>query len=457
MEQTIKNRGWQVTMAGLGINLALGVLYAWSIFKGAIKASIEKGGAGAFSWDLASINDPYAVCCLTFAFAMIVAGKCQDKIGPARTALIGGLLVGAGFTMMAFSPAYVAWVVGFGVLAGAGFGFGYSAATPPALKWFPSSKTGLIAGLVVAGFGIAPVYIAPLSSYLIGAFGIQQAMLFLAAAFAVIACGLSFLLVNPPAGYVPVETAKADPAKPAPAKKSTHDATVSEILKDYRFYILWLGFFIGAGAGLMVIGSVAGLAKKSLGPLAFVAVAIMAIGNAGGRVVAGIVSDKIGRKATLILMLCLQAVMMFLALPAINTGSAVILVLLASFIGFNYGSNLALFPTFAKDYWGFKNYGMNYGALFTAWGVGGFVMGKVSEMLNAQPGGLSKSFMLAGILLLVGAALTTMLKTGAEKAKAAEPSLSQVATPSFAHEFSRGFGVLLGFVEAPAWNANRLR
>src|SRR5512133_2273605 len=107
------NKGLQVTMAGLGINLALGVLYAWSIFKGAIKASIEKGGPDAFQWDVASINDPYAVCCLTFAFAMILAGKCQDKIGPAKTALIGGILVGAGFALMAFSPSYAAWVVGF--------------------------------------------------------------------------------------------------------------------------------------------------------------------------------------------------------------------------------------------------------------------------------------------------------------------------------------------------------
>ena len=174
----IKNKGWSVVAAGTAINLALGVLYAWSIFKGAIKASIEKGGPDAFQWSISSINDPYAVCCLAFAFAMILAGRCQDKIGPARTALIGGLLVGSGFALMAFSNSYAAWVVGFGILAGSGFGFGYSAATPPALKWFSPAKTGLIAGIVVAGFGLAPVYIAPLSSWLIGAFGIQQSMLF---------------------------------------------------------------------------------------------------------------------------------------------------------------------------------------------------------------------------------------------------------------------------------------
>src|SRR6266568_7237809 len=181
----VKNKGWNVVSAGLAINLALGVLYAWSIFKGAIKASIEKGGPNAFKWDIASINDPYAVCCLTFAFAMIIAGKCQDKIGPAKTALIGGVLVGSGFSLMAFDNGYLSWVIGFGVLAGAGFGFGYSAATPPALKWFSPAKTGVIAGIVVAGFGLAPVYIAPLASYLLGLFGIQKSMLFLAAGFAV--------------------------------------------------------------------------------------------------------------------------------------------------------------------------------------------------------------------------------------------------------------------------------
>jgi len=424
MSQSSTNKGWQVVMAGTGINLALGVLYAWSIFKGAIKASIEKGGPDAFQWSLSSINDPYALCCLTFAFAMIIAGKCQDKIGPARTALIGGLLVGSGFALMAYSNSYAAWVVGFGVLSGAGFGFGYSAATPPALKWFSSSKTGLIAGIVVAGFGLAPVYIAPLSSWLIGAYGVQQASLYLAAGFAVVVCSLSFLLVNPPQGYVPAEAAVKGDA-PKPAAKVVHNATVKEMIRSPKFYILWATFFIGSGAGLMVIGSVAGLAKKSMGPMAFVAVAIMAIGNAAGRVVAGVLSDKIGRRATLMIMLAFQAVMMFAAIPVVGSGSAALLVVLATFIGFNYGSNLCLFPSFAKDLWGFKNYGMNYGTLFTAWGVGGFVMGRVSEMLNAQPGGLNKSFILAGVCLATGTVLTFFLR---------EQKAVTVEAPAFAAE-----------------------
>ncbi|MHB8058578.1 MAG: L-lactate MFS transporter [Desulfuromonadaceae bacterium] len=441
----IKNKGWTVVSAGLAINLALGVLYAWSVFKGAIKASIEKGGPDAFQWDIASINDPYAICCLAFAFSMILAGKCQDKIGPARTALIGGLLVGAGFMLMAFSSSYVSWVLGFGVLAGSGFGFGYSAATPPALKWFSPSKTGLIAGIVVGGFGIAPVYIAPLASYLIGAFGIPSTMMFLGIGFMVVVCGLSFLLANPPQGFVPSEPADPGPLAKLNASKPVVNATVSEMLRNYKFYVLWVTFFIGSGAGLMVIGSVAGLAKQSMGPMAFVAVAIMAVGNAGGRVVGGVLSDKIGRRATLFIMLSMQAVMMFIAMTVINSGSAVLLVLLASFIGFNYGSNLCLFPSFAKDYWGTKNYGLNYGVLFTAWGVGGFVMGKVSEMINAQPGGLGKSFLLSGLLLAGGAALTIFL---AELKPVTDTEAEPSQWKEFWAEFRLGAKVFVGFEQA---------
>jgi hypothetical protein len=144
-------------------------------------------------------------------------------------------------------------------------------------------------------------------------------------------------------------------------------------------------------------------------------------------------------------MLSLQAVMMFIAMAVVNSGSAMLLVLLATFIGFNYGSNLCLFPSFTKDYWGTKNYGLNYGALFTAWGVGGFVMGKVSEMINAQPGGLGRSFMLSGLLLAAGAALTIFLAE-------LKPSTATEEMPSqwkeFWAEFMLGAKVFAGFEQA---------
>lgn len=114
MAYTFINRGKTVTSAAVGINLALGVLYSWSIIKGAIQESIEVGGPGAFAWDHASLNDPYAVCCLVFACTMILAGKCQDRLGPRLTAILGGILVGLGFVWISQSTAYWSWIIGFG-------------------------------------------------------------------------------------------------------------------------------------------------------------------------------------------------------------------------------------------------------------------------------------------------------------------------------------------------------
>lgn len=156
----------------------------------------------------------------------------------------------------------------------------------------------------------------------------------------------------------------------------------------------------------MVIGSVAEMAKKSMGDYAFLVVACMAVGNAGGRVVAGLLSDRIGRKATLAIMMGAQAVLMFVCKFLVGADvNAVLLVLLATGIGFNYGTNLSLFPSFAKDLWGLRSFGINYGLLFTAWGVGGFVLSRLSQMLQSSTGSFTASFLSAGVLLLVGLAL----------------------------------------------------
>src|ERR1051325_4703465 len=194
---TPSSQRWIVTFAGPGTNLALGVLYTWSMFKEAIGKE--------FGWKGEQLNDPYALCCLVFAFAMILAGRCQDRFGPRVTASIGGLLVGVGLVLISRSQSYAVWVIGFGVLVGTGIGFGYSSATPPALKWFPPSKTGLIAGLVVAGFGLAPVYLAPLTDHLLkfgtGSEGVLHAMRVYSILFTVVVVVLAQFLVNPPPGF----------------------------------------------------------------------------------------------------------------------------------------------------------------------------------------------------------------------------------------------------------------
>jgi nitrate/nitrite transporter NarK len=394
-----------VTMAGTGINLALGILYTWSIFKGAIKKSIETGGPGAFAWDLGALNDPYAVCCLLFAFSMILAGKTQDRFGPRVTAIIGGMLVGLGFIWISQTTTYLGWIFGFGILAGTGIAFGYSSATPPALKWYPPMKTGAIAGIVVSGFGLASVYIAPLAKYLLGSWGLQNAMLFFGIAFLIAVSLLGMLLVNPPKDYVPpgfIDRRSSSPEnETARASFVQVDSSPGEMMKTRNFWLLWLIYGIGAGAGLMVIGSVAGMAKKSLGDAAFLAVALL-----------GVLSDKIGRRQTLAIVFAFQALLMFGAIPITSREGIgpVILVVLSVLIGFNYGANLALFPSFTKDLWGVRNFGVNYGVVFTAWGIGGFVMSRLSQSLLAATGTFSTSFFAAGVLLLIGMAMTALVR-----------------------------------------------
>ncbi len=396
---------WKVTGAALGINLALGILYAWSIFKEPIRLSIESGQPGGFGWSLSSINDPYALSCLVFAFAMVPAGRIQDRLGPKLTAILGGLMVGSGLLLVTFTTSYAMWLLGFGVLVGVGIGFGYACTTPVVLKWFPPSMTGLAAGIVVSGAGLAPVYMAPLAHYLLKAYGLNGALRGFGLGILVVVCLLALLLSNPPQS----ESGSAKGNKSTPA---TVETGPFEILKSGVFWQVWLLFFAAAGAGLMVIGSVAGMAKASMGELAFVAVATVAVGNAVGRIAAGVVSDRIGRENTMLAVLIVQAGLMFLAIPVVGSehGGAAVLVLLATFIGFNYGTNLSLFPAMAKDMWGLKNFGANYGLLYTAWGVGGLVMARVSQTLKTASGNYSSSFLAAAGLLIVAAVITYRLK-----------------------------------------------
>jgi nitrate/nitrite transporter NarK len=227
-------------------------------------------------------------------------------------------------------------------------------------------------------------------------------------AFAVIVCGLAQLLRNPQPGYTAAASGSATATKPAVVSVGP-----SQILRSPGFYLLWVIYFIGAGAGLMVISSVSGMAKTSMGNAAFVAVAVMAIGNAGGRIGAGILSDRIGRRWTLMMVLLCQAALMLVAIPVTRSTdtSPLTVVLVATLIGFNYGANLSLFPAFAKDLWGLKTFGLNYGILFTAWGVGGFVLSRLQQTLTASSGGsYTSSFLTACGLLITGALLTFAIR-----------------------------------------------
>ena len=338
-----------------------------------------------------------------FAFTMIFSGRMQDKIGPRITIYIGGVLISVGALIAALSTSYVIWILGFGVLIGGGIGFCYSAITPVTIKWFSPDKTGLVTGVVVAGFGLSSVYLAPLFTTLIRSFALQGAMIYYAIGFAILMAISTYFLKNP------VEIVQSKNTNNLSKGK---DIELKEVLKQFSFYQYWVLFFIASGAGLMVISFITEMVKKGLGEQAFIGVIIIAIGNASGRVISGYLSDRIGRMKTLLMMLLFQTVLMYISayVSGMENFSIVLLLLVATFIGFNYGSNLTLFPSIAKDNWGLKNFGANYGMLFTAWGIGGFVLSRVSQMLKASTGSFQYSFLLAGILLTIASVITIFAK-----------------------------------------------
>ncbi len=402
---TVKNHGWTVTMAAIGINLALGILYSWSVISKAIPAD--------WGWTEAQKSLPYAVACLVFSLMMVPAGRLQDKIGPRVVASIGGVLVGIGMIIASSSTGLLMFILGFGVLAGTGIGFGYASATPPAVKWFPKEKVGLIAGLVVSGFGLASVYIAPLTQYLADPknYGVSKTMLILGIAFLIVVTLLSQLLKAPPLGYNPNAKTAAGAAAALPAD----DYTPMEVLATPQFYLLWFMYACGAGAGLMVIGKLAAIAKTQASlDLGFLLVAALAIGNGAGRIGSGMLSDKIGRRQTLLIVFLVQTVMIFL-LSRATTGTALanpyVLSVLSALIGANYGANLAIFPSVTKDFYGLKNFGVNYGLVFTAWGCGGFVLafaaGKVYDAYHT----FAVAYYGSMVLLIAAACVSFLLKT----------------------------------------------
>ncbi len=419
-QEVVKNYGWRNTFAGMGINLALGILYTWSV--------ISKRIPEEWGWNEDDKTLPYMFACLIFSLIMVPAGRMQDKIGPRVTATIGGILVGLGFILASTTTSLAGFVIGFGVLAGAGIGFGYASATPPAIKWFPPEKTGLITGIVVSGFGLASVYAAPLTTKLIGHFGFQTAILIWGITFLVVVVGLAQLLKAPHKvlqfikEYGEVGRLKRhamarekaiDEGKTDPVTKQA-DFTPKEMLCTVPFYMIWFMYACGAGAGLMIISKLATIADKQAGiTLGFMLVAVLAIGNGAGRIIAGILSDKIGRKTTMFISFVLQAILIYLLSQA-TQGSTLaripVLAIISMLIGASYGANLSLFPSITKDFYGLKNFGMNYGLVFTAWGVGGFMLAKLAGAMYVKHQTFDIAYYGASALLILAAIMVFFVK-----------------------------------------------
>ncbi|QGG47967.1 L-lactate MFS transporter [Heliorestis convoluta] len=392
-------RGWLVVLAGFGINLTLGILYTWSVFA---KELTEK-----LQWTNTEATLPYTLAIAMFALLMWPAGRMQDRYGARIVATVGGALCGIGLIIASLYPSPTMVMLSFGILTGSGIGLAYAAATPAAIKWFPPEKKGLITGIVVTGFGGAAVYASPLASYLLNTYGIQQSFLILGIAFTVVSVLLAQFLVPPPA-----QESTSPGAGASAVTAQARQYSVSEMTRTPQFYYLWFIFACIAMSGLMVIGHAAKIMSLSGANWGFILVAILAIANAGGRLMSGALSDKLGRTKTMTFVFAPAAIVLgvlnFLDSPYMIAAALIV-------VGFAYGASIALVPATTADYYGTKNLGTNYGVVFTGWGVGGVFGPMLAGYMVDSTGTYTVAYIVAAALAAVATVLSIMLKAPVEE------------------------------------------
>ncbi|WP_020470579.1 L-lactate MFS transporter [Zavarzinella formosa] len=414
-------RAWVVTLAGTAINLCLGILYAWSVWRAALVQKDHPAGEamtglneGWVYLTNAQATWAYVICGFVFALCMIPGGRIQDKYGPRVGGTLSGLFLAAGCIVAGLTKSYEGLLIGFGLLGGIGMGLGYAAATPAAVKWFGPHQRGLIVGLVVGGFGGAAIYISPLAEHLLKEFGLTGSFIGLGCLFGVVIITAAQFLKVPWVGYIP----PAPPATFKPKAMTSANWSASQMLKTIQFYGLVFMFFGAAQSGLLVIGNAKTILNETAtvsGSAAFFVTYSWLLSsygglvNASGRVGTGLYSDRIGR-ANAYLINGLVSVVCLALLPMImESGQVVLLFIVVGVIYWQYGGSLALLPAFTADYFGARNLGTNYGLVFLGWGIG-FFMPQVAGYIKDQRGSLELSFYISAGILALAIVISRILK-----------------------------------------------
>ena len=395
MNKTTNNRGWIITFAALGINLIMGALYSWGV--------IGKALVSDWHWTNTDASLPFTVSAAVFAITMIFAGRAQDKFGPRPITILGGIMLGGGLILSGFANSLMTMIITFGVISAIGIGLGYSAVTPCAIKWFDSSKKGLITGIVVSGVGLSPVYMTPITSSLLKIYGISTTFIILGVFAIAVVLIFSMFISNP----ADVQATKTSASQAAPAPKG-NDYTWNEVTKTPQFYLLWIMYALAAAAGLMLIAHLPKIAEaQAQWKAGFWLVVILSIFNALGRVGGGALSDKMGRTRAMMLVFMIQAVNMF----AFTFYTSIPLLIIGAIVaGLAYGSVFSLFPTTTAEFFGIKNMGVNYGMIFTGWGFAGVFGGMFAAFVKDKTGVYDYGFIVAGVFLILATVLVSVLK-----------------------------------------------
>ena len=351
------NKRWGIAFAAVILQIALGAVYAWSVFR--------KPLTRAFGWTIEEVTFTFTIAIFVLGFAAFFGGLWNTRSGPRVVAMTGGLLYGGGVALASLSNHGLWWLyLSYGVIGGIGLGFSYIIPISVLVKWFPD-KRGLMTGIAVGGFGAGALITAPVATRLIQSIGVLKTFLYLGLVFLVVCVIGGYFMQNPPEGFRP------DGWEPSAALRKTEaarDFSLGEALRSWQWWALWLLLFLNTCAGISVISQESPLFQELAGITALVAagmVGIVAIGNAAGRVFWAWVSDFMPRRFVFLIMFLLQAVLFWL-LPDIHT--VAIITTVSFIILLCYGGGFGTMPAFAADYFGPKFVGSIYGLMLTAWG-----------------------------------------------------------------------------------------
>jgi OFA family oxalate/formate antiporter-like MFS transporter len=401
---------WIPLLLGLLSSTTCGMLlYAWSVFIRPLNAE--------FGWTRAEIAMAFAICCLVFGLMTFPAGRMSDKYGPRNVVMVGGLILGVGFVLSGFIQSKLQLYVTYGLIAGFGGGLIYLPPIATAPKWWPDRRA-LATGFAVVGLGLGSFLMGPLATYIITnpAMGWRYVFWYCGVAMGIMALAAGAFLQPPPKGWKPAGWTPPAPPAGAAAPKATRDWTHEETTKDPKFWLLYLAYFCGSFAGLMVIGHIAGHGRdQGLTPMeAAGAVSALAFCNAGTRVLSGWFVDMIGIRVYFGILFALQVAGMLMLYP--SGGIYWALWLVAALIGWNYGAMFTLFPATCLQFYGPTAQGSNYGLLFTAWGLAGFAGPWVGGWLKDSTGTYYIPFIAGAVVCAIAALIIFTTKPPEKKA-----------------------------------------
>ncbi|HUB84009.1 MAG TPA: OFA family MFS transporter [Bryobacteraceae bacterium] len=390
---------WLIAIAGIFMQVALGAVYAWSVFR----IPLTK----AHGWTISQVTLVFQVTIFIVGFASFAGGLWMRRSGPRPVAMTAAILYGAGTMLAGMVSGLTALYLTYGVIAGAGLGFGYIVPIATLVKWFPD-KRGLITGLAVAGFGSGALVTAPVANSLISSVGVGETFVILGAAYLVIVLICASAMRNPPAGYAPAGYHLAA------AAKSRRDFSFQAALSTWQWYALWFTLFLNTTAGISIISQASPMAQEISGVSAATAaglVGLISIANGSGRFLWAWLSDAIGRRTVFLTMFLLQAVLFYLLAGAHDFG---VLSALACGILLCYGGGFGTMPAFVADYFGSAQIAPIYGAMVTAWGFAAAFGPTLVASIREATGRYEGSLRWLAIAMLASTVLPLLLRAPKE-------------------------------------------